>query len=151
MSAAIPAAAPAVFTGTVTVVFTTTEETLEALRVASALARAMTRSVTLIHFRTDPHASSLDDADATSPHETEECVRRARAEGVDVHVRLYLYRDLDHVIPMAFKRHSLIVIGGRRRWWPTASERLCRRLEAAGHIVLFVDPLAHQRLEPSRA
>src|SRR5262245_1013653 len=151
MREGIQAAAPAVFTGALTVVFTTIDETLEALRVASTLARAMTVPVALIHFRTDPHTSSPGDAEASSRRETDECVRRARAEGIDLRVRLYLYRDLDRVIPMAFKPHSLIVIGGRRRWWPTASERLCRRLEAAGHIVLFVDPLAHQQLEPSRA
>jgi hypothetical protein len=140
MDDVIPAIVPAVFTGALTVVFTTTEETLEALRVGWALACAMTIPVTLLLFRTDWDPSCLNDNEPASPYEIEECVRRARAEGIDVRVRLYLYRALDPVIPLAFKRHSLIVIGGRRSWWPTATERLRRRLEAAGHFVLLVDP-----------
>src|SRR4030095_12200348 len=94
-----------------------------ALGVPSALARAMAVPVALVHLRTDSDGSSLDDAESAAPYETEECVRRARAEGIDVRVRLYLYRDLNRVIPLAFKQHSLIVIGGRRSWWSTASQR----------------------------
>ena len=44
---------------------------------------------------------------------------------------------------MAFKPHSIVLVGGRHRPWPTASERLHRRLEDAGHFVVFVDALMH--------
>jgi len=36
-----------------------------------------------------------------------------------------------------------VVVGGRRRWWPTTASRLCRLLEARGHYVLFVDEVLH--------
>jgi hypothetical protein len=79
---------------------------------------------------------------------------RLRKQGVDARVRIYLCRNRASVIPMAFRSRSLIVVGGKRRWWPTAAERWRRRLEAAGHLVLFVDVREQRRsgrLEPSCA
>jgi hypothetical protein len=138
-AARAPEIVPAVRTEAVNVVFTTADETLEALRVASALGKAMAAPLTLVHFRQVPYPLSINAPGGVSPTETDEFVRRVRAEGIDMRVRVYLCRDDDRVIPMAFKRHSFIVIGGRRSWWPTMSQRWRRRLEAAGHFVVFVD------------
>jgi hypothetical protein len=131
--------APVVRTDTVNVVFTTAEETLAAVRVAAAIGKALAVPLTLIHFRAVPYSLSLDAPAGVSPVEPDAFVERVRSEGIDVRVRVYLCRREERVLPMAFKRHSFIVIGGRRSWWPTASERLRRRLEAAGHFVVFVE------------
>jgi hypothetical protein len=40
-------------------------------------------------------------------------------------------------------RRSLVVIGGRPRWWPTPVSRLRRLLEAQGHSVLFIPEVPH--------
>jgi hypothetical protein len=136
--------APAVRTEAVNVVFTTADETLEALRVASVLGKAMAAPLTLVHFRPVPYALSLNALAGVSPTETDEFVQRVRSEGIDVRVRVYLCRDEERVIPMAFKCHSIIVIGGHRSWWPTIAERRRRRLEAAGHFVVFVDAPAQK-------
>jgi hypothetical protein len=47
--------------------------------------------------------------------------------------------DLQRDFSRAARPHSLIVIAGRRSWWPTRTERWRRSLEAAGHFVVFVD------------
>ena len=140
---------PAVRTESVNVLFTKPDETLEAVRVASAIGRAMAVPLTVTHLRAVPYPLTLDAPAGLSPAETEAFVERVRAEGIDVRVRVYLCRNADRMLPMAFKEHSVIVIGGRRSWWPTWSERMRRRLEAAGHFVLFVDVPEHQ--EVSRA
>jgi hypothetical protein len=35
--------------------------------------------------------------------------------------------------------HSLVVVGGRRRWLPTREKSLARNLRSAGHEVIFTD------------
>jgi hypothetical protein len=35
--------------------------------------------------------------------------------------------------------NSLVVIGGRKKWWPTNEKLTARRLRKAGHKVLFIE------------
>lgn len=133
---------PALRTEAVTVLFTTEEATMAAARVASALAGAMAVPLTVVHFRSVPYPLSVDAPVGVSPVESDAFKRRLQAEGIDARVRVFLCRNRENVVPMAFRGHSLIVIGGQRRWWPTVTERWRRRLEAAGHFVLFVDARA---------
>jgi len=128
-----------VHTGGVSVLFTTEEETLAAARVGANLAEAMAVPLTVVHFRAVPYPLSVHAPVGVSPVESDAFRRRLESAGIDARVRVYLCRKRDSVVPMAFRGHSLIVMGGKRRWWPTAAERLRRRLEVAGHFVLFVD------------
>ena len=129
----------AIRTDAVYVVYTSIDDTLAAARVAANFAEPLGVPVTLIHFRTVPFALPVDEPTGMSPVETDEFRARLHAEGLDLHVRVHLCRDGHRAVPSAFGPHSLIVIAGRRRWWPTASERWRRTLEAAGHFVVFVD------------
>lgn len=130
----------------VNVVFTTADETLAAVRVASELGRALHVPLTVVHFRKVPYPLNVDAPAGLSPVETDAFVETVRAEGIDARMRVYLCRSDDRALPIAFKRRSVVVIGGRRSWWPTASERMRRRLEAAGHFVVFVDVPEHKGL-----
>jgi hypothetical protein len=134
---------PAIRTDAVYVVFTSTEDTLAAVRVAGDFAKALGVPLTLVHLRTVPFALPLDEPNGVSPIETDAFLTRLRAEGLDIRVRVHLCRDERRAIPLAFKPHSLILVAGCLRWWPTASDRWCRMLEAAGHVVLFVDTAEH--------
>jgi hypothetical protein len=136
---------PAIRTEAVYVIVTTFEETLAAARVARDLAAPMGVPLVLLHFRNGrflppPADSSL----GISPVETETLVTRLCAEGVDTRLRVYCCRNERQAIPYAFKPHSLIVVAGQHRWWPTRSERWRRALETAGHFVVFVDTSAER-------
>lgn len=147
-------AGPALHTDSVSVLFTTEEETLAAARVGSVLAEAMAVPLTVIHFRTVPYPLSVHAPVGVSPVESDVFRHGLESCGIDARVRVFLCRKRESVIPMAFKGHSLIIMGGKRRWWPTAAQRLRRRLEAAGHFVLFVDvdePIGSQPMEASCA
>jgi hypothetical protein len=135
---------PAIRTDTVNVVFTSIDETIAAVRVAADFARSLGVPVTLIHVRIVRYALPVDGPGGLSPVETDAFIERLRAEDVDIRVRVYLCRDQRPAIPLAFKPHSLIVVAGRRGWWPTESERWRRMLEAAGHFVVFVDASEHK-------
>lgn len=142
---------PAIRTDAVHVVFTSIEETLAAVRAAGDFAKALDVPVELIHFRAISCALSTDEPCGMSPVETEAFLARIRVEGLDVRVRVCLCRDERRAAQVAFKGHSLIVIGGRRSWWPTSSQRVRRMLERAGHFVVFVDPVEYRGHGPLRA
>jgi hypothetical protein len=138
---------PPIRTDVVYVVYTSIDETLAAVRVAGDFAKALGAPVTLIHFRTVPYALPVDEPTGISLVETDAFITRLRSEGLDIRVRVYLCRDERRSIPFALKPHSLIVVAGRRGWWPTESKRLRRTLEAAGHFVVFVGPPDHRKNE----
>jgi hypothetical protein len=144
-------AAPAVRTDTIYVLFTTVEDTPAAVRVADEFAGSLGAPITIVHFRAVPYALAVEEADGISPIETEAFANRLRAAGRNIKLLVYLCRDELRTVTSAFKPHSLIVIAGRRSWWPTHAERLRRALEAAGHFVVFVDPSEHAAEEASHA
>ena len=119
------------------VVFTDREETLRAVRVAGRLARAIGGGVTVIHFRSIGFGAPLEDPGGLSPVETETFRARLAAEDCDVRVGVCLCRDARQAIRSVIARHSLVVIGGRRGWWPTPSDRWRRTLEQAGYVVVL--------------
>jgi hypothetical protein len=125
--------------GDVYVIFTSLDETLRAIRVARRLARAMKSGVTVVHFRPIGFGAPLEEPTGQSPVETEAFKARLEAEDCDTRLRVCLCRDARQAIPSVLPAHSLIVIGGRHRWWPTRSDRWRRTLEARGYVVVFVN------------
>jgi hypothetical protein len=106
----------------------------------------MTAPLTLIHFRSVPYQLPVDGPIGISPVETDAFVARLEAEGLKIRVRVYVCRNQRLTVQLAFRRHSLVVLAGRRRWWPTRAERWRRWLESAGHFVVFVDTSAVTKL-----
>lgn len=141
--------APLVRTDAVYVLFTSIDDTLAAARVGHRIATAMGVPLKLVHFRTVPYGVSVDHPSGVSPVETDQFIAQLRREGIDARATVYLCRHQRQAIPMAFKRRSMVVIGGRHRRWPSAEERLRRHLEGAGHYVVFVD--LHGTKETSHA
>jgi hypothetical protein len=140
---------PAIRTDAVYVVYTSIDDTLAAVRVAGEFAKPLGVPVKLIHFQTVPYAWPVDAPCEISPVETDGFLERIRAEDLDVRVNVYLCRDEHQAMLSALRPHSLIVVAGRRSWWPTKSERWRRMLEGAEQFVVFVDISEHK--ERSRA
>jgi hypothetical protein len=128
------------------VVFTGPEETLRAIRVAGQLASAIGAGVTVIHFRAIGFGAPLDHPAGLSPVETETFRARLAAEDGGACARVCLCRDARQAIRSVLDRRSLIVIGCRRRWWPTSSDRWRRTLEAQGYLVVLVGETGASRV-----
>ena len=123
----------------VTVIFTTPEATIAALRVAATLGRSWNAPIRLL-AQQPPMRSISQDRRIGNPVENPAFRARLAAEiDARVDVLVCVARCMTDLARALLHRHSLVVIGGRRSWWPTQQERLRRALEAQGHFVIFVN------------
>lgn len=127
------------------VLFTDLEETLGAVRVARRLAPAFDGRVTVVHFRALDFGASLDAPAGISPAETEAFRERLEAEGCEVDVNVCVCRNARRALPAVIDAHSLVVVGGQHRWWPTPSDRWRRTLEEEGYAVVSVNQAFEER------
>jgi hypothetical protein len=124
---------------TVSVIFTSVQSTLAALKAAGALASRLSGRITLIVPQVVPFPLPL-----TTPPVLLDCSERrfrvlASESPVETAVQIYLCRDPLETTIAVLNPHSLVVVGGRKRWWPTAEKRLARKLRRAGHEVIFTE------------
>jgi hypothetical protein len=121
----------------VVVLHTTIPATLCALRTAAGLADGLGARIRLLVPQLVPFALPLD----SPPIARDFLERRFRTVASDVevetHVDIRLCRDQWTVLQSALRPHSLVVLGGRGSWWPSAEKRLAQRLRRAGHQVVF--------------
>src|ERR1700730_7804985 len=124
----------------INVIFTDDQGTLSALRTAGALAHQLRAHINLLVPRVVPYAFPLA-SPPVSIQFTErrllDLARQGAQASVVVSVRLYLCRDPRLCLLEALKAQSLVVVGGRARWWPTKETKLARMLQFAGHHVIF--------------
>jgi hypothetical protein len=58
---------------------------------------------------------------------------------VETTVRIYLCRDRLETLASVLNSGSIVVLGARKKWWPTAEARLARSLRKAGHEVIVAE------------
>jgi hypothetical protein len=121
------------------VVFTSVDLTLQALKQAGALAERLDSRITLVVPQVVPFPLPL-----TSPPVLLEFNERrfsvlASQSPVETTVCIFLCRDRWEALQVALKPRSLVVIGGRKGWWPRPEKRLARQLRRAGHEVVLVE------------
>jgi hypothetical protein len=126
----------------VSVVFTSVDATLAALKAAGKLLGDRAGSlghITLIVPQVVPYPLPL-----TSPSvQVDFTERRLRVIAsdcrVDTRICVYLCRDPLETLKSVLKPHSLVIVGSRKRWWPTAEKRLAAKLRNAGHEVIVTE------------
>ena len=133
------------------VIFTDPQGTAAALNFAQSFARELGGCVRLRAAIAVPHQLPLDQPPVSIAFLQENLRNLASqvADGFEPTVHLYLCRDRAPAVLQVLRPDSLVVLGGRRRWWPTDESRLARALRARGHRVIFVDSRA--RTLPARA
>jgi hypothetical protein len=129
----------------VNVIFTDTRGTLAALDTAEALARDLGTSIHLIVPQVVPFPYPLLHPPISvnfSEQFLSDLAWRAAQDHYEIMVHLYLCRDSLQTVLQVLEPHSLVVIGGERRWWPTGQSRMARRLRSKGHQVVWARPAA---------
>jgi hypothetical protein len=119
----------------IVVVFSRPQATIAALRKATRLAVSLGAAIKLVVPQVVPYPLPL-----TSPplllDFQEKRFREIAAEcPVDIRVQLYLCRDQLEALRTALKPHSIVVIGGHKRWWPTREQRLARKLQSHYEVI----------------
>jgi hypothetical protein len=123
----------------ISVVFTSVDATLLALKEAGNLVASLGGRITLIVPQVVPYPLPL-----TSPPVLVDFNERrlrviASQSLVETRVSIYLCRDPLETLQSILKPHSLVVIGSRKKWWPTAETRLAKKLRHLGHQVVVTE------------
>jgi hypothetical protein len=134
----------------VNVIFTDVQSTAAALKFAQSFARELGARISLRAAIAVPFQLPLDRPQisvAFLQDAMRELVAQLKSETFDPTIHLYLCRDRVWALSQVLKPNSLVVIAGRKRWWPTAETRMARALRAKGHRVIFVDSRARSASE----
>jgi|SRR5579863_2446420 len=123
----------------VNVVYTTPPGALAALRTAGT--RQLEARVRLLVPQAVPHCLPVTRPPVPIAFTEARCRRMALecSDAVEVQIHVYLCRDRRQGLRAALKPHSLVVVGGSRRWWRTPEEKLATLLRSDGHHVIFAD------------
>jgi hypothetical protein len=123
----------------VTVVFTSDQATRSAMQKAAVLAGSLHARLTLVYPQIVPFPRPVT-SPPVLPEFTERRLRGIASQiPVDTDIHVCLCRDREDALTAALRPRSLIVLGGRKRWWPTAEMGLARKLRRAGHEVIFTE------------
>jgi hypothetical protein len=124
----------------INLIFTDHQGTLSALRTAGTLAHQLRAHIKLLVPRAVPYAFPLA-SPPVSIQFTErrllDLAHRGTHGSMVISVQVYLCRDRRLCLLEALRPQSLVVVGGRVRWWPTKETKLARMLQFAGHQVIF--------------
>jgi hypothetical protein len=123
----------------VSVVFTSVEATLPALKEAATLARSLSARITLVVPQVVPYPLPITSPPVLLDFNERRFATIVSKSRIDTTVRIYLCRDRLEALAQILRPRSLVVIGGRKRWWPSAEARLAKKLRRAGHDVVVVD------------
>ena len=125
----------------VNVIFTDTQATVAALKAARSLARDLGARIRVRAAINVPYALPLDRPPVSAGFIEEllgDLVCRLQMDAFEPSVHLYLCRDQVESLLHVLSPNSLVVIGGRKHWWPTAERRIAKALRSKGHRVVFI-------------
>jgi hypothetical protein len=93
--------------------------------------------IRLVVLEVVPYPLSLDRPDVPLPFTHQRFRTLAESVPIETKVDLHLVRDPDKALDFILEPRSVIIIGGRCPWWPTAQGRSAKRLKRKGHIVVY--------------
>lgn len=124
----------------ITVIFTGPAATLSALMWAHQCAQTLNAHIVLVCQVVPRYFDFTKSPISTTFMERQLCsMAAAWCPDVAVEIRIVLCRHLDQCLKRIFDRESVVILGGRKRWWHSREQRLAKTLESSGHRVLFVD------------
>ena len=121
----------------VVVLYTTVQETLKALKMAAHFAHDLSARIRLLVLEVVPYPLPIDQPDVTLPFTQQRFRTLAESASIETKVDVHLVRDPLRTIDSVLEPHSVVVLGGRCPWWPTAQGRLAKQLKRTGHMVVY--------------
>lgn len=124
----------------VNVIFSTARGTQAALKAAQELAQDLNAQVLLLVPQVVPRQFPLSSPPVSIAFTERRTLALAKAcqKDADIHVKILLCVDKRECLLNVLQPRSLVLIGGRKRWWPAPEQKLARTLLNHGHRVIFV-------------
>lgn len=123
----------------VMVLFTDMPNTIRALRYAASLPHAARVPLRLLVPQVVGYPLPLHEPPVSPSLLAERFHDMAEQAGIPAIVDIWLCRDRWEAINRALATPHLVVIGARRRWWPTGERRIAKKLRAQGHYVVLAE------------
>jgi hypothetical protein len=119
------------------VIFTSVSATISALKRAGGLAESLGAQIALVVPQVVPYPLPLTSPPVLLEFQEKRFREIASECPVNIRVQLYLCRDAVDTLKVVLKPRSLVIVGGRKRIWPTREKSLVRKLRRVGHEVIF--------------
>jgi hypothetical protein len=113
--------------------------TCAAVDFGRSIAQSLDVPLTVVDFKVTRYPLAPGAHAAVTLDETHRFADWLRERNVKARLSVVVCRSLEAAIPTTFRQQSVVVLAGRRHWWPTRVQRFRRALEAAGHAVRFTD------------
>jgi hypothetical protein len=123
----------------IAVIFTSVNATIAALKRAGWLAESLGARITLLVPQVVPYALPLTSPPVLLEFQENRFREIAKESPVEIRVQLYLCRDSLETLKAVLNPRSLIVVGGRKRFWPRREKNLVRSLRRASYEVIFTE------------
>lgn len=125
----------------VNVIFTDPQATVAALKAAGSLARDLEARIRIRAAIAVPYTLPLDKPPVCAGFIEKllfDLVCRLDLDAFEPSIHLYQCRDRVETLLRVLSPNSLVVIGARKHWWPTAESRVAKALRSKGHRVVFI-------------
>jgi hypothetical protein len=116
----------------IVVLHTGAKLTPSAVTAATKLTEGLNFHLVLIAVHIVPYPLQLGVLAVVQKHLESELLRAAEASPLPVTARIVFARDMTEAFRQSVKPESLVVIGSRKRWWRTQSEKWARELARGG-------------------
>jgi hypothetical protein len=123
----------------VVVIFTDTSGTLAAMQMADRLAQKLEAHLRVLMPYEVPFALPLTKPAVAVSFLEDQLRTLASKVTMEIAAQIFLCRDKWRTLRLVLEAGSLVIVGDRKRWWPTPEQRLARALSKDGHHVVFAE------------
>ena len=134
-----PPRAPADGRIEIAVVFTDACGGFAAMQLAEGLAQQLGACLKLIMPYEVHYSLPLEAPPVMTEYLESQLHDLAAMTGMKVEAQVCLCRDKRIALNQALAPNSLIIVGGKKRWWSTPAQKLAQALESDGHHVIFAE------------
>jgi hypothetical protein len=121
------------------VIFSNTAGTGAALLMANRLAKELDAHLRLLMPYEVPYALPLNRPPVTAEFLKAQAQTLASQVSMEIDAHICLCRDKHRALRLLLTPHSVVIVGGKKRWWPTPEQRLAHTLAKDGHHVVFAE------------
>lgn len=122
----------------ITVLFTFPKLTAAAARHAAGLLRGLDGRIMLIDVQPIPCSLPLDHPPVSLDFSKKRLLAIVRQSPVEITAEILLCRFRFEALLCVLKPGSVVLVGCRRRWWPSWERQVARKLRCAGYETVLI-------------